>query len=135
MTTEKFNEHDTFDKAFILMAVGDKATQDTIHESYNDYNDKGTITFEQFREKIKDLWANNFAKVIEYDINRFIDKVLYDEDVPERCEELPIRISVGNRYLEIPMDPMTRPALEVALRRFSTAVINYHDCGDILWDD
>ena len=122
MTTEKFNEHDTFDKTLILMAVGDNATQNAIHESYKDYNDKGTISFDQWREKINDLWAANFAKVIEYDINRFIDKVLYDEDVPERCEELPIRISVGTRYLEIPMDPTTQYALEVALKRFSLAV-------------
>lgn len=122
MTTGKFNEHDTFDKTLILMAVGDNATQNAIHESYKDYNDKGTISFDQWREKINDLWAANFAKVIEYDINRFIDKVLYDEDVPERCEELPIRISVGTRYLEIPMDPTTQYALEVALKRFSLAV-------------
>lgn len=122
MTTEKFNEHDTFDKTLILMAVGDNATQNAIHESYKDYNDKGTISFDQWREKINDLWAANFAKVIEYDINRFIDKVLYDEDVPERCEELSIRISVGTRYLEIPMDLTTQYALEVALKRFSLAV-------------
>lgn len=127
MTTEKFNEHDTFDKTLILMAVGDNATQNAIHESYKDYNDKGTISFDQWREKINDLWAANFAKVIEYDINRFIDKVLYDEDVPERCEELPIRISVGTRYLEIPMDPTTQYALEVALKRFSLAVVSNND--------
>ena len=127
MTTEKFNEHDTFDKALILMAVGDKATQDAIHESYDDYNDKGTISFEQWRKKIIDLWADNFAKVMRYDVKRFIDKVLYHEDVPERCEELPIRISVGNRYLEIPMDPVTRSALEIALRRFATYIVDNHD--------
>lgn len=127
MTTGKFNEHDTFDKTLILMAVGDNATQNAIHESYKDYNDKGTISFDQWREKINDLWAANFAKVIEYDINRFIDKVLYDEDVPERCEELPIRISVGTRYLEIPMDPTTQYALEVALKRFSLAVVSNND--------
>ena len=122
MIDRKFNEHDTFDKTLILMAVGDNATQDAIHESYNAYNNKGIITFDQWREKINDLWAANFAKVIEYDINKFIDKVLYHEDVPERCEELPIRISVGTRYLEIPMDPTTQYALEVALKRFSMAV-------------
>ena len=122
MTTEKFNDHDALDKALILMAVGDKTTQDTIHESYNDYNYKGIITFEQWLEKINALWADNFAKVIRYDVKRFIDKVLYHEDVPERCEELPIRISVGNRYLEIPMDPVTQGALEAALEHFSAAV-------------
>ena len=123
MTTGKFNEHDAFDKTLILMTVGDNATQDAIRESYNAYNNKGIITFDhQWHEKINDLWAANFAKVIEYDINKFIDKVLYHEDVPERCEELPIRISVGTRYLEIPMDPTTQYALEVALKRFSMAV-------------
>ena len=122
MTDRKFNEHDSLEKALILMAVGDNATQDAIHESYNAYNNKGIITFDQWREKINDLWAANFAKVIEYDINKFIDKVLYHEDVPERCEELPIRISVGTRYLEIPMDLTTQYALEVALKRFSMAV-------------
>lgn len=122
MTTGKFNEHDTFDKTLILMAVGDNATQDAIHESYNAYNNKGIITFDQWREKINDLWAANFAKVIEYDINKFIDKVLYHEGVIEECEELPIRISVGNRYLEIPMDPITQGALELALEHFSMAV-------------
>lgn len=127
MTDRKFNEHDIFDKALILMAVGDKATQQAIHEGYRDYNNKGIITFDQWREKIKELWAGNFAKVIEYDINRFIDKVLYHEDVPERCEELPIRISVGNRYLEIPMDPVIRSALDKALKRFSMIVVSNHD--------
>ena len=122
MTDRKFNEHDSLEKALILMAVGDNATQDAIHVSYNAYNNKGIITFDQWREKINDLWAANFAKVIEYDINKFIDKVLYHEDVPERCEELPIRISVGTRYLEIPMDLTTQYALEVALKRFSMAV-------------
>ena len=122
MTDRKFNEHDSLEKALILMAVGDNATQDAIHESYNAYNNKGIITFDQWREKINDLWAANFAKVIEYDINKFIDKVLYHEDVPERCEELPIRITVGTRYLEIPMDLTTQYALEVALNRFSMAV-------------
>ena len=121
MTTEKFNEHDTFDKTLILMAVGDNATQDAIHESYNAYN-KGIITSDQWREKINDLWAANFAKVTKYDVERFIDKVLYHEDVPEKCEELPIRISVGDTYLEIPMDSVTQYALEVALKRFSLAV-------------
>ena len=122
MTNRKFNDHDTIEKALILMAVGDKITQQAIHKGYNDFNKKGTITFEQWREKINELWAANFAKVIEYDIRDFIEKVLYHEDVPEKCEELPIRISVGNRYLEIPMDPVTQGALEVALERFSTAV-------------
>lgn len=127
MTTEKFNEHDTFDKTLILMAVGDNATQDAIHESYNAYNNKGIITFDQWREKINDLWAANFAKVTKYDVERFIDKVLYHEDVPEKCEELPIRISVGDTYLEIPMDPVTQYALEVALKRFSLAVFSNDD--------
>ena len=126
MTTEKFNEHDTFDKTLILMAVGDNATQDAIHESYNAYN-KGIITFDQWREKINDLWAANFAKVTKYDVERFIDKVLYHEDVPEKCEELPIRISVGDTYLEIPMDSVTQYALEVALKRFSLAVFSNDD--------
>lgn len=127
MITKKFNDHDALDKALILMAVGDKTTQDAIHESYNDYNYKGIITFEQWLEKIKELWAANFAKVIEYDVKKFIDKVLYREDVPERCEELPIRISVGNRYLEIPMDPVTQGALEVALEHFSAAVLDNYN--------
>lgn len=123
MTDRKFNEHyDIFDKALILMAVGDRTTQDAIHEAYNAFNNRGTITFDQWREKMNYLWTVNFAKVIEYDINKFIDKVLYHEDVPERCEELPIRISVGTRYLEIPMDSTTQYALEVALKRFSLAV-------------
>ena len=122
MTNGKFNDHVTFDKALILMEVGDKITQQAIHKSFNDYNNKGIITFDGFREKIKELWSANFAKVIQYDIRDFIDKVLYHEDVPERCEELPIRISVGNRYLEIPMDPVTQGALEVALEHFSMAV-------------
>ena len=127
MTDRKFNEHDTFDKALILMAVGDKTTQNAIHESYRDFNDKGIITFDQWREKINDLWAANFAKVTKYDVERFIDKVLYHEDVPERCEELPIRISVGDRYLEISMDPVTQYALEVALKRFSLAIFSNDD--------
>lgn len=127
MITKKFNDHNALDKALILMAVGDKTTQDAIHESYNDYNYKGIITFEQWLEKIKELWAANFAKVIEYDVKKFIDKVLYREDVPERCEELPIRISVGNRYLEIPMDPVTQGALEVALEHFSAAVLDNYN--------
>lgn len=101
--------------------------QDAIHKSYSDYNNKGIITFDEWRRQINDLWAANFAKVIEYDINRFIDKVLYDEDVPERCEELPIRISVGNRYIEIPMDPVTQHALDVALKRFSLVVVSNND--------
>lgn len=122
MTTGKFNEHDTFDKTLILMAVGDNATQDAIHDIYNDYNYKGIITFKQWLDKINELWSANFPKVIEYDINKFINKVLYHEDVPERCEKLPIRISVGNCYLEIPMDPTTQYALEKALKRFSMAV-------------
>lgn len=124
MTTGKFNEHDTFDKALILMTVGDKATQDAVHESYNDYNSgtKHLMSFDQWHKKILDLWADNFAKVIEYDVKRFIDKVLYHEAVRERCEELPIRISVGDTYLEIPMDPMTQGALEEALKCFSLAV-------------
>lgn len=127
MITTKFNEHDTFDRALILMAVGDKTTQDAIHKSYNDYNNKGIITFEQWCKKINDIWHTNFAKVIKYDIDRFIDKVLYHEDVPERCEELPIRIFVGTRYLEIPMDPITQGALEAGLKRFSAAVIDNYD--------
>lgn len=127
MITKKFNDHDALDKALILMAVGDKTTQDAIHESYNDYNYKGIITFEQWLEKINELWAANFAKVIEYDIKKFIAKVLYREDVPERCEELPIRISVGNRHLEIPMDPVTQGALEVALEHFSAAVLDNYN--------
>lgn len=127
MTTGKFNEHDTFDKTLILMAVGDNAVQEAIHESYNAYNNKGIITFDQWREKINDLWADNFAKVTKYDVERFIDKVLYHEDVPERCEELPIRISVGNRYFEISMDPVTQYALEVALKRFSLAIFSNDD--------
>lgn len=117
---EKFNEHyDTFDKILILMAVGDKTTKDAIHDYYNEYNKEGTISFDQFREKINDLWTANFAKTIGYDVKRFIDKVLYREDVPERCEELPIKISVGDHYLEIPMDPIAQCALEEALKRFS----------------
>ena len=127
MTDRKFNEHDTFDKALILMAVGDKTTQDTIHKAYMDFNNSKTITFDQWREKINDLWAANFAKVTKYDVERFIDKVLYHEDVPEKCEELPIRISVGNRYLEIPMDSVTQYALEVALKRFSLAIFSNDD--------
>lgn len=127
MTTEKFNEHDTFDKALILMAVGDKTTQDTIHKAYMDFNNRKTITFEQWIEKINELWAVNFTKVIKYDIKKFIDKVLYHEDVPERCEELPIRIFVGNRYLEIPMDAVTQGALEAALEHFSAAVNDIYE--------
>lgn len=122
MTDKKFNDHDTFDKALILMAVGDKATQQAIHEGYRDYNNKGIITFDQWRKNIDELWSVNFPKVIWYDVERFIDKVLYHEDVPERCKELPIRISVGNRYLEIPMDPIIQGALEDALKHFSMAV-------------
>lgn len=122
MTDRKFNEHNTFDKALVLMTVGDKTTQDAIHESYNDYSNKGIITFDQWHEKINELWSANFAKVMWYDIKEFIDKVLYREDVPERCEEFPIRISVGNRYLEIPMNPVTQGALELALEQFSTRV-------------
>lgn len=125
--TRKFNDHNIFDEAFILMAVGDKTTRDAIHESYDDYAYKGTIVFDEFREKIKDLWADNFAKVIRYDVKRFIDKVLYHEDVMERDEELPIRISVGDCYIEIPLDPITQGALEVALCRFSSAVIENYD--------
>lgn len=128
MANGKFNEHDDiFDKALILMAVGDEITQDAIHKYYNDFNKEGIISFEQWREKMNELWAVNFAKVIEYDIKRFIGKVLYHGDVPEKCEELPIRISVGNRYLEIPMDPVTQGALEVALERFSDAVIDNYE--------
>lgn len=131
----KFNEHyDTFDKILILMAVGDKTTQDTIHEYYDDYNKAGTISFDQFREKITNLWADNFAKTIGYDVQRFIDKILYHEDVPERCEELPIRISVGDHYLEIPMTPSTQHALERALKQFSSEVVNRYSRGDC-WDD
>lgn len=136
MMTEKFNEHyDTFDKILILMAIGDKTTQSAIHEYYNDYNKRSTISFDQFREKINDIWTDNFAKVIGYDVEKFIDKVLYHEDVPERCEELPIRISVGNRYLEIPMTPSTQRALEHALKQFSTTVIKIYGRGGIVWDD
>ena len=124
MTDRKFNEHDIFDKALILMAVGDKTTQDAIHETYNDFNEKGTISFDQWQEKINDLWAANFAKVIGYDIKRFIDKVIHHEDVPENCEKLPIRISVGNHYLEIPMDPVTQTALDIALKKFSGVVLS-----------
>lgn len=128
MMTKKFNEHDDlFDRALILMAVGDEITQEAIHKAYMDFNSRETITFEQWREKMNELWAVNFAKVIEYDIKRFIGKVLYHGDVPEKCEELPIRISVGNRYLEIPMDPVTQGALEVALERFSDAVIDNYE--------
>lgn len=123
--TTKFNEHDTLDKAFILMKVGDETTQDAIHKDYKDYN-KGIITFEQWLEKIDALWTDNPAKVIGYDIKKFIDKVLYHEDVRERCEEFPIRISVGNRYLEIPMSPITQGALEDALDQFSMALRNYY---------
>lgn len=132
---EKFNEHyDTFDKILILMAVGDRTTQDAIHGYYDDYNKKGTISFDQFREKINVLWTDNFAKTIGYDVQRFIDKVLYHEDVPERCEELPIKISVGDRYLEIPMTPSTQRALEYALEQFSIDIINHYGRGDC-WDD
>ena len=92
-----------------------------------DFNNRKTITFDQWREKINDFWAANFAKVTKYDVERFIDKVLYHEDVPEKCEELPIRISVGNRYLEIPMDSVTQYALEVALKRFSLAIFSNDD--------
>lgn len=128
MTNKKFNEHDDiFDKALILMAVGDKTTQDTIRESYRDFNDRGTITFDQWREKMNYLWTVNFANVVGYDIKEFIDKVLYHEDVPERCEELPIRISIGNHYLEIPMDPVTQGALETALKQFSIAVLENYE--------
>lgn len=127
MTNGKFNEYDIFEKALILMAVGDKTTQDAVHECYNDYNKKGISSFDQWREKMNYIWADNFAKVIGYDIEKFIDKVLYCEDVPERCEELQIRISVGNRYLEIPMTPTTRHPLEVALKRFSVAVNDNYD--------
>lgn len=128
MTDRKFNEHDDiFDKALILMAVGDRTTQDTIHEAYNAFNNRGIITFDQWREKMDELWAANFVKVLWYDIKGFIDKVLYHEDVPERCEELPIRISVGNRYLEIPMDPITQGALEVALEHFSIALLENYE--------
>lgn len=127
MTDRKFNKHDAFDKALILMVVGDRATQQAIHEGYRDYNSKGIITFDQWRKKIDELWSVNFPKVIWYDVQRFIDKVLYHEDVPERCEELPIRISVGNRYLEIPMDPITQLALEKALAQFSITVHDEYD--------
>lgn len=128
MTDRKFNEHDDiFDKALILMAVGDNITQDAIRESYRAFNGKGTITFEQWREKMNYLWTVNFAKVVGYDIKEFIEKVLYHKDVPERCEELPIRISVGNRYLEIPMDPVTQGALETALKQFSIAVLENYE--------
>lgn len=127
MTNGKFNEHDIFDKALILMAVGDKPTQDAVHECYNDYNKKGISSFDQWREKMNYLWTVNFAKVVGYDIKGFIDKVLYHEDVPERCEELPIRISIGNRYLEIPMDPVTQGALEVALEHFSIALLENYE--------
>lgn len=123
--TKKFNDHDIFDKALILMEVGDKITQQAIRENYNAFNNKGTITFDQWREKMNELWAANFPKVLWYDIREFISKVLYREDVPEKCEELPIRIFVGNRYLEIPMDPITQVALETALNQFSIAV-NYN---------
>lgn len=122
---KKFNEYDIFDKALILMGVGDKTTQDAVHKTYNDFNKKGILTFEQWREKMNELWAANFAKVIEYDTRKFINEVLYHEDVPEKCEELPIRISVGNRYLEIPMDPVTQYALEEALKRFSMVCDNH----------
>ena len=122
MTTGKFNDHDTTEKALILMAVGDNAVQEAIHESYNDYNNKGIITFDEWRAKILNLWADNFPKVLWYDIREFIDKVLYHEDVPERCEELPIKIYIGDRYLEIPMDAVTQGALEVALEHFSRSV-------------
>lgn len=128
MTDRKFNEHDDiFDKALILMAVGDNITQDAIRKAYNDFNDEGTITFDQWREKMNYLWTVNFAKVVGYDINRFIEKVLYHEDVPEKCEELPIRISIGNRYLEISMDPVTQEALETALKQFSIAVLENYE--------
>lgn len=123
--TKKFNEYDIFDKALILMAVGDKTTQDAVHKTYDDFNKKGILTFEQWRKKMNELWAANFAKVIEYEIKSFINEVLYHEDVPEKCEELPIRISVGNRYLEIPMDPVTQYALEEALKRFSMVCDNH----------
>lgn len=128
MTDRKFNEHDDlFDKVLILMTVGDKTTQDTIHKAYMDFNSRETLTFNEFRDKINELWNANFPKVLWYDIRNFIDKVLYDEDVPERCEELPIRISVGNRYLEIPMDPVTQVALEKALKQFSVTVNDNYD--------
>lgn len=122
---KKFNEYDLFDKALILMGVGDKTTQDAVQKTYNDFNKKGILTFEQWREKMNELWAANFAKVIEYEIKSFINNVLYHEDVPEKCEELPIRIAVGNRYLEIPMDPVTQYALEEALKRFSMVCDNH----------
>lgn len=124
MTNKKFNEHDTFDKALILMSVVDEDTQKVIHKCYRDFNSEGIISFDQWREKIAHLWADNFAKVIWYDIKDFIDKVLYHEDVPERCEELPIKISVGNCYLEIPMDPTTQSALDTALKQFSIHVLD-----------
>lgn len=70
----------------------------------------------------------NFAEVICGDIYRFIDKVLYDEKCYRKPIDMPIKICVGDTYLEIPMTYYSQDALKEGLHMMADAFIyNYEE--------
>lgn len=74
-----------------------------------------------------DIYSDrSFAEVIRDDIDRFIDEVLYDEKCYREPINMPIKICVGDTYLEIPMNYYSQDALKAGLHIMADAFI--HNC-------
>lgn len=68
----------------------------------------------------------NFAEVIRDDISKFIREVVYSEECCMEPINTPIKICVGDAYLEIPMTYYTQDALKAGLRMIADSfILNY----------
>lgn len=74
-----------------------------------------------------DIYSDqSYAEVIRDDIDRFIDEVLYSEKCYREPINTPIKICVGDTYLEIPMNYYSQDTLKVGLQMMADAfIINY----------
>lgn len=74
-----------------------------------------------------DIYSDqNFAEVIRDDIDRFIREVLYSEKCYREPINTPIKICVGDTYLEIPMNYYSQDTLKEGLQMMADAfILNY----------
>lgn len=80
----------------------------------------------QFNTDYDIYFDQSYAEAVRDDINRFIDEVLYDEKCYREPINTPIKICVGDTYLEIPMNYYSQDALKAGLQLIAEAFIyNY----------
>lgn len=80
----------------------------------------------QFNTEYDVCYEQNYHEIIRDDIDRFINEVLYNEKCYREPINTPIKICVGDTYLEIPMNYYSQAALKEGLHIMSDAFIyNY----------